>query len=284
MSPVIDAHFHLWQVGRHGFEWPTPDLTAIYRDFATPDLRAAAGEDLRGAVAVQSQPSDADTQWLLRLAETDPLILGVVGWTDLSAPDADARVAELARHPKLKGLRPMLQGLPDDNWILRPDVAPALSAMQAAGLVFDALVFTRYLSAIEAVAQRYPDLRIVIDHAAKPPIATTQAQPEATRDWIEAMTAMARHPNVVCKLSGLFTEMRLDQPFDEAAPYVAHLLTIFGPQRLLFGSDWPVVRLNGDWQKWKHWLEDQLNPLTPAERQAIFFTNAKRIYDLQGVP
>jgi L-fuconolactonase len=284
MSPVIDAHFHLWQVGRHGFEWPTPDLTAIYRDFAASDLRAAAGAALQGAVAVQSQPSDADTQWLLSLAETDPLILGVVGWTDLSAPDAAARVAELARHPRLKGLRPMLQGLSDDNWIVRPDVAPALSAMQAAGLVFDALVFTRHLSSIEAVAQRYPDLRIVIDHGAKPPIATTPTQSEATRDWTEAMTAIARHPNVVCKLSGLFTEMRTDQPFDEAAPYVAHLLTVFGPQRLLFGSDWPVVRLNGDWQKWKHWLEDQLNPLTPPERQAIFFTNAKRIYDLQGVP
>lgn len=283
MSSVIDAHFHLWQVGRHGFEWPTPDLMAIYRDFASSDLCAAAGGALHGAVVVQSQPSDADTQWLLRLAETDPLIMGVVGWTDLSAPDAAARVAGLALQPKLKGLRPMLQGLPDDNWILRPDVAPALSAMQTAGLVFDALVFTRHLPAIEAVAQRYPDLRIVIDHAAKPPIATTQTQPEATREWTQTMTAIARQPNVVCKLSGLFTEMHIDQPLHEAAPYVAHLLTVFGPQRLLFGSDWPVVRLNGNWQKWRHWLEDQLNPLTSLERQAIFFTNAKRIYDLQGV-
>lgn len=281
---VIDAHLHLWQVGHNGFEWPTPDLEAIYRDFGMDDLRAAAGEELSGAVVVQSQPSDADTRWLLEVADKDPLILGVVGWTDLSAPDAPARIGELSRYRKLKGLRPMLQGLPQDDWILRPEVTPALAAMQAAGLVFDALVFTRHLSAIDELAHRYPALSIVIDHGAKPPIATNRDRPEETLLWFEAITAVARRSNVACKLSGLLTEMTADQAETDAAPYIAHLIDTFGPDRLLFGSDWPVLRLRSDWRDWLRCVHTHLNHLTAGERHAILAGNAIKTYGLQGVP
>ncbi|MFT3998162.1 MAG: amidohydrolase family protein [Asticcacaulis sp.] len=281
---LIDAHIHLWRVGKNGFEWPTPDLAPIHRDFAPADIRAAAGQALSGVVAVQSQPSEADTAWLLWLAERQPLIHGVVGWTDLAAPDAGLRIAEAAANPRLRGLRPMLQNLEDDGWILRPEVAPALAAMQTHGLVFDALVHTRHLAAICRVAELYPDLRIVIDHAAKPPIATQRERPEETLKWFEAITAAAQYPSIVCKLSGLFTEMSPDQPPEAADPFIAHLLEVFGPDRLLFGSDWPVVNLRGDWSGWHSYLTRKLSALTPTQRDAIFAFNAIKTYGLQGNP
>ncbi|ESQ79728.1 amidohydrolase [Asticcacaulis sp. YBE204] len=280
---LIDAHHHLWQVGRHGFEWPTPDLSPIYRDFGMNDLRAAAPA-LTGTVVVQSQPSEADTAWLIDSLEDDPLVLGIVGWTDLAAPEAPARIAALAQRPKLKGLRPMLQGLPDDDWILRPDVARGIEAMIAANLTFDALVFTRHLPVIGTLATRYPDLRIVTDHGAKPPIATNRLRPEETLAWFEAISAVATSPNVTCKLSGLRTEMRSDQPVEEVAPYLDHLIDTFGAERLLFGSDWPVLELRDRWREWHGLVTAHLNHLTDSERDDIFGYNTIKAYNIQGCP
>ncbi|MDC7685069.1 amidohydrolase family protein [Asticcacaulis sp. BYS171W] len=278
---LVDAHHHLWQVGRHGFEWPTPDLTPIYRDFGLDDLRAAA-PGLGGTIVVQSQPSDADTAWLIDSLQDEALVLGIVGWTDLAAADAPARVAALARQPKVKGLRPMLQGLPDDDWILRPQVAPGLAAMVTANLTFDALVFTRHLPFIGTLAARYPDLRIVIDHGAKPPVATNRLRPEETLAWFRAIETVAGYPNITCKLSGLRTEMAPGQPIDDLIPYVDHLIEVFGPQRLMFGSDWPVLGLRESWGEWHDWLAHRLNHLTRGDRDDIFGHNAKKIYTTQG--
>lgn len=266
---IVDAHQHLWQIGRHGHEWPTPDLAAIHRDFGVDDLTAVTAEcGVTGTVLVQSQPNDADTDWMLSVAAATPLIKGVVGWADLSAANAVERIAHLARQPKLKGLRPMLQGLADDEWILRPDVQPALDALMRQGLTFDALIFPRHLAVIDRLAKARPALRIVIDHGAKPPIARDDAA--ATKAWRDGMTAVAGNANVVCKLSGLVTEAAAFQPLDALRPYADHLLEVFGPQRLMSGSDWPVANLRLSYRQWFDWTQAWLDQQgIPAHSQKL---------------
>nr|WP_295106120.1 amidohydrolase family protein [uncultured Caulobacter sp.] len=269
---LIDAHCHVWRIGQNGHEWPTPDLAAIYRDF---DLRNLEQDsklyDLSGVILVQSQPSERDTGWLLELAAADPLALGVVGWTDLAAPDAPDRIATLARDPWLKGLRPMLQDLASD-WILDPKLAPAIAAIIAADLPFDALVKPRHLPAMLELLRRWPDLRIVIDHGAKPEIAAGRLDP-----WREEMAALAAEPGVHCKLSGLLTEAG-DRPTAQAVePYARHLIEVFGPDRLMWGSDWPVLNLAGDYPSWRAMCE----AWAPSEQHAALFgETARRFYRL----
>lgn len=274
---IIDAHQHLWRIGQNGHEWPTPDLGEIYRDFGVEDLAAACdGLGLTGTVLVQSQPSDADTKWMLAVASVTPLIKGVIGWTDLAAPDAPQRIAFLARQPKLKGLRPMLQGLPQDDWILREDVRPALAALIAHDLAFDALVYTRHLPFIGQLARRYPDLRIVIDHGAKPPLG----HPEDMGRWQDEIAAVGQNINVSCKLSGLLTEIAADQGDDVLTPCADHLLAIFGADRLMWGSDWPVVLLKDSYSHWFNWTLRWLTDKPENTRTAIMGETARRFYQL----
>lgn len=273
---IVDSHQHLWQIGQNGHEWPTPDLDAIHRDFVTADLTAVAGAaGVDATVLVQSQPADIDTDWMLDVADASPLIQGVVGWTDLSAPDAARRLADLARRPKLKGMRPMLQGLDDDEWILRDTVRPALKALLDLGLRFDALVFTRHLGAIDRLAGLLPDLPIIIDHCAKPPLASGTLS-----DWREAIARVAERPNVTCKLSGLFTEMTPGQSADDARPVADHVLSVFGPERLMWGSDWPVVLLRRPYGGWLDWTKAWLDDKTAEVRTAVLGNTARRVYAL----
>lgn len=268
---MIDAHQHLWRIGRNDCTWPTSDLAAIHRDYDVADLEAVARPlGVTGSVLVQSQPSDRDTDWLLEVAADAPFILGVVGWADLKAPDAPERIAHLAAQPKLKGLRPMLQGLAED-WILDPAAEPAVRAMVGHGLVFDALVFPRHLPGLIAFARRHPDLFIVIDHGAKPLIADGVLDP-----WRDDMASLADLPGVTCKLSGLLTEAG-GRPSEALAPYVQHLMAIFGPDRLMWGSDWPVVELVETYAGW-HDLARTL--LGPVGADAVFDATARRIYKL----
>ncbi len=275
---IVDAHQHLWQIGKNGHAWPGPDLAAIYRDFESDDLAAVTGEvGVTATVLVQSQPNDADTDWMLAVAERTPLIRGVVGWADLAAEDAPGRIAHLARQPKLKGLRPMLQGLDDDNWILRDAVRPALAAMVDHGLTFDALVFPRHLTVIDKLAEAWPELAIVIDHGAKPQIGATHGLAAA---WAEGMATLARRPNVCCKLSGLLTEMAPGQAPDDMRSYADHLYSTFGPDRLMWGSDWPVVELRSPYAGWFGWTSAWLADKPAAERHAILGRTAARFYSL----
>ena len=272
----VDAHVHFWRIGRNDCTWPPPELAAIHRDFLPEDWRreaSAAGID--AAIAVQSQPSEHDTAWLLELARDDARIAGVVGWVDLSARAAADRIAALASHPKLRGLRPMLQDLPDDAWILQSSLTPAIEAMVAHGLCFDALVKPRHLPHLLRFAERHPALRIVIDHAAKPDIARDTLEP-----WRARIAALAELPNVFCKMSGLLTEAGDDWHARDLAPWVEHLLATFGPRRLLWGSDWPVLNLAADYARWFH-LADQLAGLAGDDRAALFGGNAVRVYGIR---
>lgn len=280
--PRIDAHQHFWRLAERAGHWPPPELAAIHRDFTPSDyepLRQAAGID--GTVVVQSMPNEEDTRGLLRLADQHGFILGVVGWADLKAPDAPQRIAALAAHPRLKGLRPMLQDLDDDGWIADRAVDAAARTMCEHRLVFDALVFTRHLAALDAFAARHPGLAIVIDHGAKPPIAIGQMD-----SWREALARLAARPNVHCKISGLLTEAGDRRSLPALLPWVRVLWTLFGPARLLWGSDWPVLRLAADFGAWldmSHALFDAIAPsLGDAQRAALFGGNAQRLYRLDA--
>jgi L-fuconolactonase len=273
---IVDSHQHLWRIGKNGHEWPTPDLGAIHRDFVTADLTAVAGAaGVDATVLVQSQPSDADTDWMLEVADGSALIRGVVGWADLAAANAPQRLAELAKRPKLKGVRPMLQGLADDNWILRDAVRPALEALLELGLRFDALVFTRHLGAIDQLAKAFPDLPIIIDHCAKPPLASGELGP-----WRDAVARVADNANVTCKLSGLFTEMHADQEPGGAVSVADHVLSVFGPERLMWGSDWPVVLMRRPYGTWLDWTKAWLGDKTDDVKASVLGNTARRVYAL----
>ncbi|MBS0431158.1 MAG: amidohydrolase family protein [Proteobacteria bacterium] len=270
---MIDAHLHCWQLGRHGCTWPPPELAAIHQDFDVRDWwREAAPLGVVAGVLVQSQPGEDDTAWLLDRAAQNAAIVAVVGWADWSARDAAARIAALAAHPKLRGLRPMLQDLPDDDWILRPQLAPAIEAMIAHDLCFDALVKPRHLPHLLRFAQAHPALRIVVDHAGKPEIARG-----IDESWRAHLAQLAKLPNVSCKLSGLLTEAGAHGSAEGLRPAVEHLLQAFGPRRLLWGSDWPVLKLAADYRRWFA-LADALTGLRGDERKALFGGNAARFY------
>ncbi|MFS2077731.1 amidohydrolase [Telluria sp. Tellsp131] len=271
---LVDAHQHFWRLADRNGAWPPPDLAAIYRDFFPPDLAPTlAQHGVARTVLVQSMPNEDDTRFMLGLAHAHPFIGGVVGWADLKAPDAPRRIAALAADPLLKGLRPMLQDIEDDDWIADPALAPSVAAMLRHGLSFDALVLPRHLPALLAFAQRHPILPIVIDHGAKPLIAAGVLEP-----WRTDIARLAALPQVSCKLSGLVTEAGADWDVDCLRPYVDHLLACFGPQRLIWGSDWPVLHLAADYGRWLAACASLLDGLAGADRLAVFGLNALRFY------
>lgn len=273
----IDAHQHFWRVGRGDYGWLTPAAhPAICRDFGPDDLQPlmdAAG--VTCTVLVQAAPTAAETAFLLEIARATPFVAGVVGWADLEAPDAAARVAALAADPKLLGLRPMLEDLADDAWILKPELAPALDAMQAAGLRFDALVTPRHLPHLARFLARRPDLKVVIDHGAKPDIAAG-----AVADWSADLRAIARDTGAVCKLSGLVTEAGGGWTTQQLKPFVNVLLEAFGPSRLMWGSDWPVVNEAAGYSIWRVAAEALTAQLSADDRALIFGGTAAAFYGI----
>ena len=271
---LIDAHFHSWQLARADYGWLTPALAPIYRDVNVPDWQAQAqAAGVAGGILVQAAPTEAETAHLLALAEQHPSVVGVVGWVDWAAPDAAQRIQALARHPKLKGLRPMLQDIPDPDWILQPVLQPLLALMAELELVFDALVKPVHLPRLLTLAKRHPSLRIVIDHAAKPDIAASEWQP-----WADQMQRLSEQTDAVCKLSGMLTEAGPDPVPQVCRPWVDHVLACFGPDRVLWGSDWPVLELAGSYAGWWQACQQFTAHLTEAERAAVFGGNALRVY------
>jgi L-fuconolactonase len=288
----VDAHFHAWTLARGDYGWLTPALAPIHRDVGVGDWRREAEAcGVSAGILVQAAPTEAETRFLLGLAERHPQVLGVVGWVDALAPDAAHRVHALAHDaPRLVGLRPMLQDLPDPDWILQPAVDPFLRAMAEVGLVFDALIKPVHLPRMLQLVERHPALRIVIDHGAKPDIAGHLATAGATSEggsapgawhpWADAMTELARSTDVCCKFSGLWTEAGPGASAETLRPWAQHLLASFGPQRVLWGSDWPVLELAGRYGAW--WRETQATleaaGLAAQERAAVMGGNARRVY------
>ena len=274
----IDAHQHFWQLAARQGAWPPPELAPIYRDFHPGDLSALLQENgVAATVLVQSMPDEADTQYMLDLAERHAFVQAVVGWTDLKAPDAPQRIAVLAANPRLRGLRPMLQDLADDDWIDDAALAPAVEAMLRHGLSLDALVLPRHLPALYAFARRHPSLPIVIDHLAKPAMA---GMPDA--QWLRDLARLAALPQVECKLSGMVTEAGPGWTVQQLQPYANHILQVFGAERVMWGSDWPVLRLATDYAAWIDASETLLDGLDEQQRAAVFGNNARRFYRIEG--
>jgi L-fuconolactonase len=276
---MIDAHFHSWQLSRGDYGWLTPEMGSIYRDVSVADWqKRAAPLGITGGILVQAAPTVDETLHLLSLAEQNPAVLGVVGWVDFIAADAVSQIEQLTKHPKLKGLRPMLHDLPDPAWILQPNVRAALAAMERLGLVFDALIRPVHLPHILKIAERYPKLSIVIDHCAKPEIA--HGVDTACQPWADGMAALSEMSNVSCKLSGLLTEAgKLAEP-NICKPWIEDTLRTFGTKRMMWGSDWPVLELAGDYQTWFEECRAITSYLTTSQKENIYSNNAIRIYNL----
>ena len=273
---MIDAHFHSWLLSRADYGWLTPALPEIYRDVSIADWQAqAAPYGVKAGVLVQAAPTEAETQWLLSQAQQHPAVLGVVGWADLLAPDAPARIRALAASPKLKGLRPMLQDIADPDWILQAALAPALQTMSDLGLVLDALIKPLHLPRLLTLAARYPALKLVIDHAAKPDIAAGQWEP-----WASDLAEVASQTQAVCKISGLLTEAGPKPHPDAARRWAAHVLQVFGEDRVMWGSDWPVLELAGSYSDWWQASRRLSAGLSEAGRQALYGGTARRVYRL----
>ena len=268
---MIDSHAHLWRLGKNGCTWPTPELEPIYRDFVLQDLhRIAESAGIDGVILVQSQDSLVDTEWLLSLAP-DPLIAGIVGWFDFEGPEAPSQIRSLARNAALRGLRPMVQDREAD-WYDAPKLDRGFATMVQLGLVLDGLIRPKHLPSLHRLAERHPQLQIVIDHGAKPDFADLPW-------WRQQITAITQLPNVACKLSGLLTELPPGATQEAISPAFDILWNCFGPERLMWGSDWPVLTLAGSY---KGWLS-QAERLVPAEyHTAVFDANARRVYRVDG--
>jgi L-fuconolactonase len=284
-----DAHQHFWQLARGDYAWlraDDPGIAPLVRDFMpdalAPLLRA---HGVTRTVLVQAAETVAETEFMLTLAAAHEFVAGVVGWVDLAGADAASTLARLAVNDLLKGVRPMLQDLPEDDWIVHAPRPDAMRTLQRLGLRFDALVKPRQLAPLARFARAWPELPIVIDHAAKPPLAAAWND-EPMRAWRRDMAVLAGLPQVACKISGLLTELA---PADAASharaidrlhPVVDALLGWFGPQRLMWGSDWPVLTLAGGYDDWVVVSDALLEPLSADERAQVLHGTAQRFYGL----
>ena len=274
----IDAHQHFWSLDRGDYDWLTPELSALYRDFYPSDLDPLLEQNqIEGTVLVQASPTLAETNYLLSLANKHDFIKGVVGWVDFESFDVIQTVNELAKDPKVVGLRPMIQDIEDVDWMLSTDFTPVFNAIINHNLVFDALTKPNHLPNLRRLLLRHPELRTVIDHGSKPVIAAREFEP-----WAVEMALIAKNSQAFVKLSGLVTEAKENWSVDDLKPYVDHLFTCFGADRIIWGSDWPVCNLASDYTEWCETTDEILNGLSTEERDAVLGGNAMRVYSLKG--
>jgi L-fuconolactonase len=271
---MIDSHQHFWQVGRFDYPWMSSDLGILYRDYLPADLAPLI--QTNRTVLVQASNSIAESKWLLELANANNFITGVVGWVDLTSRDINTQLDELCPHPKFKGVRHLVESEPDDDWLVRPAVLSGLKQLSARGLSYDLLVHTRHLKHVPLIAESCPDLPLVIDHLAKPPIARNEIE-----EWSRSFQPVARYPNVYAKLSGLVTEANWTSwQTDDLRPYVDIALESFGVDRLMFGSDYPVCLLAASYDRVLDSCQEILKSLSDADRDKIFGQNAEKFYRL----
>ncbi len=274
----IDSHHHFWKYSAKEYDWISNEMSVIRRDFLPPHLSAEikqAGID--AVVSVQARQSVEETRFLLDFASRNPFIKGVVGWVPLVAKDAARQIEAFHGHPKLRGFRHVVQGEPDDAFILRPDFNEGIKALHHWGYIYDILIFEKHLPNSIVFVDRHPQQVFVIDHIAKPVIKTNSFDA-----WAKNMREMAKRSNVYCKVSGMVTEAdwknwtpaQLQRYFDT-------VLEAFGPRRLMFGSDWPVCLVACGYGKWVKTVEAAYAKLSADEKAWIFGKTARAAYDLK---
>lgn len=274
----IDAHQHYWKIDRGDYGWITPELPVLYRDFMPADLEPLLNrQELDGSIIVQAAPTIDETKFILSIAEQTPSVLGVVGWLDLSDPDHRTYYDQFRRNPKFKGFRMMIQDMPDASRILEPAFVDALRGYAAEDVPVDLLLASGQMEVVLELLRKVPDLRGVIDHIAKPPIKDRELEP-----WKQYLSQFAAYPGMYCKLSGMVTEADHSRwGKDDFTPYIRAALEAFGPDRVMFGSDWPVCLLAAEYKEVVEILKHSLPGYwSGREQERIFGGNAKEFYKL----
>lgn len=274
----IDAHQHYWNIQRGDYGWITPELPVLYRDFLPGDLEPLLREyRLDGSILVQAAPTVEETRYILALAEQTPSILGIVGWLDLFDDDHRQYYEEFSRHPKFSGFRLMIQDMPDASRILEPAFVEALRGYADEDVPVDLLLTADQMEAALELLRLVPNLRGVIDHLAKPGIKNGEWEP-----WARQLSQFAHYPGIYCKLSGMVTEAdHTDWKTDHFAPYIRHVLQAFGPERVMFGSDWPVCLLAAEYGEVMDIVQRSLPPeWGERECELLFGENAKTFYKI----
>jgi L-fuconolactonase len=275
----IDAHQHYWNPARGDYDWMPMDNATLARPYGPADLAPQiAAHGIGHTVLVQAAATVEETEYMLGLADATPSVAAVVGWIDFERPDDLAHLKRLAGHPKFAGVRPMIQDIPDDDWMLRDDVQWGFRAVADLGLTFDALGFPRHLANFLTILKRYPDMRVVVDHCMKPQIRDHSDANFAF--WAEGMARIAGETGAFCKFSALVTEAEEDWTVDDLRPYVAHVFEVFGAERVMWGSDWPVCRLRCEYGDWRAAAEALTAGLSEAERARIYGGTASEFYGL----
>lgn len=275
---LIDAHHHLWKHNDRDYDWMNDDrFQPLRRDFLAEDLvDATSNSDVHGTVVVQARQSLVETEWLFNIASRNPLVQGVVGWAPLPSPQVGALLEQLALDPKLKGIRHVLQDEPDDSFMLRDDFNRGVALLKDFGLVYDILIFERHLPQSIEFVDRHPNQVFVLDHVAKPRIKDNELSP-----WAERVGELAKRENVFCKVSGMVTEADWSSwSARQLRPYFDVVLAAFGPGRLMFGSDWPVLTLAGGYDVWVRTFQWFIAQLSPDEQDRISSGTARQVYRL----
>jgi len=276
---MIDAHQHFWQLSKpFNYAWlDAPANVPIKRDFLPEHLQELiAATPIRQTIFVQTQHNLEENRWVLDLAQRHAFIAGVVGWVDLASTACEEQLLEFKAQPRFVGVRHITQDEPDDDFIVRPDILRGLKVLEKHNVPFDLLFYVKHLRHVPTLARHVPALPMVIDHLAKPNIKDRRLD-----DWLPHFRAAAKYPNVFCKLSGMITEADWrNWTAADLKPYVQTALDAFGPERCMFGSDWPVCELAGSYQQVVAALIEALGPISAEEQRQIFGGTASRFYKL----
>ncbi len=275
----IDAHQHYWDPKRGDYFWMPKDHPILSRPYGPHDLEPhLEGAKIEKTVLVQAAATVAETDYMLSIADADDSVAAVVGWVDFENKADLKELQRFKKHPKFVGVRPMIQDIADVDWMLRPDIQWAFEALIDLNLTFDALGFSRHLSNFHTILTRYPKLRTVIDHCMKPQIRNANSKSDEFQFWAAGMARLARDTGAHCKLSGVATEANDGWTIDDLRPYTDHVLSVFSPARVMWGSDWPVCLLQASYQTWHDCANQLCAHLSEAERADVFGRTAARFY------
>lgn len=274
---IIDTHQHFWKYDPEEYSWIGPEMKALQRDFLPEDLQKTlrqAGVD--GVISVQARQTTGETEWLLSLAEENDFIRGIVGWVPLTDPAVEDLLERYADRRFFKGVRHVLQDEPDPDYMLRKDFNAGIRKLKRYDLLYEILIFERHLPQTLRFVDQHPGQMFVLDHIAKPLIRDRILSP-----WQENLTELARRDNIFCKISGLVTEA---DPYhwseDQLKPYLETVLEAFGPERLMFGSDWPVCLTACRYEQWLDIVQRFIATLSEDEQALIMAENARKVYKL----
>jgi len=269
---IVDSHQHFWNPARGDYGWMDgPGLEAIRKPILPENLAAHLNTcGIDRTVLVQAAPTVNETEYMLGLADATPSVAKVVGWVDFEKRSDLKHLERLAKHPKFAGVRPMIQDLPDPEWMHRNDIQWAFDAIVDLDLTFDALGFPVHLEPFLRLFNHNPKMRIVVDHCMKPRI-----RDGAFDDWAKGIAKIAQETEVYCKLSGIATEAAKGWTIDTLKPYAHHVIEVFGAKRVMFGSDWPVLELNGTYDSW---FQAAKSIVQPHDFNAIFGETAAQFY------